>query len=212
MRFGWAVCVCSSAAWAAPPQTVGDLELEVAKKTINLVVTRQKQPDGGSVIKLAARGLGKPQTLTLYQGGGDDDGPNDVDIKKVLIDEVELGKLKVARVDINFRIPGTVKKEIQTDTMLIGFDGKMHKLVELRTYYSRTKSKLCRDGEEVTLAGSAETLTATKTAIAEPALDDEDQPIDKSCKPKGGPQKVIYKMKGDHFVQVDPAPAETEEQ
>jgi len=177
------------------------LEHEPGKK-IELSLTRARTADGGLVVKVVAKGLGpKPVPLVIYQGGGDDDGVGDEDVRGVVLKPFELGNgIKGARIDLTFRVPDGKKKDVQTDTTLIGFAGKPHKLLQLTTERARDRSKVCRDLESTELKVEGTDLGTATTKQVEPALGDDDLPIDKSCKAPSGAVKKVYRWEKDHFV------------
>jgi hypothetical protein len=183
----------------------------VAKLTLapyEVWVTRARAADGGLTLKLIAKGVGpKPQALTLYQGGGDDDGLSDSDLKTVKASPFELpGGQKGVRVDLTFRVPDGKKQDEQTDTMLVGFMGKTRKLVELRTRLAKDRTKICRDSEETALSlDDKGNLVAATVHKGESALGDDDLPLDKNCRGRSGVQKKTYKWADDKFIDPDAA-------
>ncbi len=182
-----------------------------AGKPLDVWVTRTRDSEGGVIIKLIARGVGpKPQALTIYTGGGADDGAGDDEVQKIVAKPFDLvGGKKGVRVDFSFRIPDGKKKDEQTDTTLVGFGGgKTHKLIELRTRHYRDRSKICREGEEVALSVEGEALIAATSQKTEPELGDDDLPIDKTCKAPRGVAKKKYPWKDEKFLDPD---AEAEE-
>jgi hypothetical protein len=192
----------------AQERTVAKCQVAPAEgqKPIDVWVTRTRDSEGGVVIKLIARGVGpKPQALTIYSGGGADDGAGDDEVQKVSAKAFDLpaGK-KGVRVDFSFRIPDGKKNDEQTDTTLVGFGGgKTHKLIELRTRRYRDRSKICREGEEVALAVDGNDLVAGTSQKTEPELGDDDLPIDKTCKAPRGIAKKKYVWKNEKFVDPD---------
>jgi hypothetical protein len=206
-------------AFAAPARaqerTVAKLQVAggpgEADKPIEVWVTRAKDSEGGITVKLIAKGVGpKPQALTLYSGGGADDGAGDAEVKQITARPFELpGGKPGVRVDYSFRLPDGKKKDEQIDTILVGFGGgKTHKVFELRTRLSRDRSKLCREGEEVALSLDGKGLVAATTRTAEPVLGDDDLPLDKTCRAPKGAVKKSYPWKGDRFIDLE---AEAEE-
>jgi hypothetical protein len=203
------------AAGAPAERTLATLTFapRVGKTTVKAWVTRKRLDDGGVVVRLVADGVGdKAQALTLYQGGGDDDGPSDDLLKAVKAQAFDLpdGE-KAVRVDLRFLVPGS-KNDFQTDTYLVGFAKKTHKLVELRTRLEHDRSKTCREVKETQLRFSADQpirLEALTSTVLDPALGDDDSPIDKSCRGKTPEARVVYKLTDDHFVPVDPPPGKT---
>ena len=215
---GW-VLIASSVTWAAEKpevdRQVGKLLLEFEPgKKVELVLTRARTTDGGLVVKVVAKGLGpKPQPLIIYRGGGDDDGVGDDDVRGVALKPFELANgQKGARIDLTFRVPDGKKKDVQTDTTLVGFAGKPHKLLEVTTERARDRSKLCRDLESTELKIEGTDLGAATTKQVEPALGDDDLPIDKGCKAPSGAVKKLYRWEKDHFVDPTATDDDDEEE
>jgi len=184
---------------------------EPGKPPVEVWVTRQRDEEGGVVIKLVAKGVGpKPQALTLYTGGGADDGAGDAEVRKIAASPFDLpGGRKGVRVDFTYRIPDGRKKDEQTDTSLVGFGGgKAHKLIELRTRLARDRSKLCREAEEIALSLEGDQLIAIVGRKALPELGDDDLPIDKTCKAPRDLFKRRYPWKDEHFVDAEAEAAE----
>lgn len=189
----------------------------VAKVTVgevDVAVTRVRAKDGGLTLKLVAKGpWPKPRSLTLYEGGGDDDGAGDDDVRSIRAAPFELpGGKPGVRVDFTFRVPDGRRGDEQTDTSLVVLEGKVHKLLELRTRLSRDRSKTCRMSEVTTLElDAAGDLVAATQVKAEPALDEEDNPIDKTCKAPKGVTRKVYTMRGGKLVDADPTPADDDD-
>src|SRR5687767_2524582 len=101
------------AAQPAVEKTLLKLGLTVGDKPIEVWVARADSDDGGLSLRLIAKGVGpKPQALTLYTGGGDDDGPGGDELKSVTAKVVELPQAgKVVRVDFAYRLPGQRDEE-----------------------------------------------------------------------------------------------------
>jgi hypothetical protein len=168
-------------------------------------VTRARSSDGGLTIKLVAKGVGpKPQALTIYQGGGDDDGPGDAELRALTASAVDLpaGK-KGARVDVTLHPPDGKKNDERTETTIVGFDGKTHKLLELVTRVGRDRSKICREFQETALTVAGADLVGVTSTRRESALGDDDLPLDKNCRSPNGAAKKVYKWATDHFVDAD---------
>src|SRR5262245_18453790 len=70
-------------------------------------LTRSRGQDGSLVVKLIASGVGpRPQALTIYARGGDEDGPGDDDVRGLSLKVFDLPKgVKAARVDFSHRVP-----------------------------------------------------------------------------------------------------------
>src|SRR5262245_55187072 len=98
-------------------------------KPIEVWVARADRNDGGLTWRLVAKGVGpKPQSPTIYAGGGDDDGPGGDEVKGVTAKVVELpGAGKVARVDFAYRLPGL--NDVETHSTWVGFEGRTHRLL-----------------------------------------------------------------------------------
>jgi hypothetical protein len=206
-------------AWLFAPSTAlaAGAERTASKVTvpgepaIQVFVTRQRHDDGGVTVRLIASGVAeRPQALTLYAGGGDDDSPGDAALKGVKAQPFQLPDgQRAVRVDLKFVIPGRTN-DFQTDTTLIGFAGKPHKLAQLRTRVERDRSKVCREVKETQLRFSSDKptkLEATTALGLEPALGDDDLPIDKGCRGKSPMGRVVYQLDREKFVQVDPPPS-----
>jgi len=205
------VCLLLLAAPAIADETAAKVTVPVEPdKKVDVWVTRARGDDGSLTLKLIARGLWpKPQSLTLYQGGGDDDGYGDDDVKKVTAHTFDVGGgKKIAKVEITYKPPDGKKVDEQTDTILVGFDGKTHKMLELTTRRSRDRSKVCRETDQIDLAADGPTLTASRHLVREAALGDDDLPIDKSCRSPKEVAKKYFKLTGGQWVESDGPPAE----
>lgn len=170
---------------------------------IELQLTRARGADGSLTIKLVAKGVGeRTQTLVIYEGGGDDDGFGDDDLRAVKLAELELpGGQKGARVDLVHHIADGKKSDERTDTTLVGLGGnKVHKALELVTRTARDRSKVCRELEETSIAIAGDKLTATTQLKRDPALDDDDLPIDKTCRSPSGSVKKVYGWAEERFA------------
>jgi hypothetical protein len=212
--------ISSQLAWAAAPaeRTVAKLAIDAKKGPIEAWITRARDAEGGVVIKIVAKGVApKAQALTLYTGGGAEDGAGDAEIGNIKAQGFEMpGGAPAVRVDVTYKVPDGRKHDEQTDTYLVGLDGKTRKLLELPTSSLRDRSKTCREGTQTQLQfragkdGVVELLASTSRAV-DPLLGDDDLPVDKTCKAPSGVTKVLYRMKGDVLVQIDPPPAPAEE-
>jgi hypothetical protein len=184
------------------------------KPPIDLWLMRGADEDGGLTIKVVARGVGpKPQAITVYTGGGGDEGPGDADAKSITMTAFELvNGFQGARVDFTYRVPEGKHKEIQTDTWIVGFQGKTHKLIDqLRTRFSQEKSKYCRERAETALqalvdAGEA-VLVASTARTVEAVYGEDDLPMDPTCRAPNGVERKAYKLEGlvEHTA-APPAP------
>jgi hypothetical protein len=198
----------------AADKTVAKLTFASAKGPLEVWLTRADSADGNLVVKVIAKGVGpKPQSLTIYSGGGDDDGPGVEEARALTAKVIELPAVgKAVRVDFTHVELGGQDEE--TETTLVGFDGKTHKLLELTTRRTHARSKVCREREETALLGElgeAEgMLTATTRLHVDPTLGDDDEPIDRKCVAPKGVYRVIYKWTGERYVDARaavPAPS-----
>lgn len=175
---------------------------ESGKPNIDVWITRASDDDGGLAIKLIARGVGaKAQALTLYTGGGGDEGPGDSDVKSIGAKVFELPEgRKAVRVDFTYQMPEGKKREIQTDTWLVGFQGKTHKLMPepLRTRFSSDRGKNCREREETTLTAESDAegvvVVAARAERVDAVYGDDDLPVDKSCRAAPGIDKKAFRL------------------
>jgi hypothetical protein len=187
------------------------VEKEVAHLSIEghvVTLQRGKLPDGGLRLRLIVADKQKhkkPQSLVLYEGGGEDDGPSDSDWKNATLDTFELPDgSQAARIDFEFRVPGDRKRR-QVDSFLIAIDDEVKKVLELTTHAERAANKVCRETEQTSLTlDKTGRLYAKRTASLESDLDDDDMPIDRACDGKHPGRAVTYKYDGDSFFQVDP--------
>lgn len=194
---------------AAPAEKeVATLELS-GKTPVTLTVLRQRLSDGGLKLSLRIAGKGdkKPRTVLLYEGGADDDGPTDKSFRSATVEPFALpaGK-RGARVDFEFQVPGS-KKHRQVDAYLVAIeDAKL--VVEATVRRERDRTKACHEVEEAGLTLEKDgRLTAASTSALESELNDDDLPIDKSCKGKRPGAKIVWKWDGETFLQIDPPPA-----
>ena len=124
---------------------------------------------------------------------------------------------KIVRVDFGYQIPGTTEEE--TQTTLIGFGGKTHKVLELITKRTHQRNKNCREIWETGLTGEGDELDAEMVAQKRlkviPVRGDDDEPLDQGCVPQKN-ERIVYRWNGDHFAETrgtqpspSPAPAPT---
>jgi hypothetical protein len=183
---------------------------------VEVWLTRARDADGALTIRLVERGVGaRPQSLTIYRGGGGDDSAGDEDLRALTGQVMALpGGRNVVRVDFTYHPAGGQANDEQTDTTLVGFVGpKTHKLLKLRTRVALERSKLCRELAEVTLRPEGPVapdgsfiLIATAANRAEPKLGDDDAPIDPTCRAPAGTQEKRYRFDGHHLVEWAPPP------
>ncbi len=193
----------------APPREVAAIELS-GKAPISLSLQRLKQGDGGLRLKLfvtaqGAAGQKKKTSVTVYEGGGDDDGPSDKAFRSANIEPFALpGGKRGARVDFEFQVPGS-KKHRQIDTYVVALDEAPRLVLDTTTRRERDRSKVCHEIEESTITLEKDgRLFVRPVSALESELDDDDLPIDKSCRGKRPGQQVTWKFDGDVFFQVDP--------
>jgi hypothetical protein len=195
-----------------PALTVVKLAFDAAPdQKIDVWVTRTRAADGGLTVKLIAKGVGpRPQALTVYRGGGEDDGPGDEEVRGIsakVIDFPSVGKL--VRVDFAYRLPGQDAE--QTDTTLVGFAKKTHRVFDLTTRRAYARNPQCRATEETTLSGEpgegAPRLVSAERILVRAVRGDDDEPIDKSCRPSARPGRAVYQWNGEKFVAVESGPA-----
>jgi len=193
----------------AGEQTVAKLQVPVDGKPVDVVVVRTQTAGGGVAVTLKAKSAGgKAQSYIVYEGGGDEDGAGDKDVRAVTASLFDLqGGKKAVRVDVTYHPPDKPKKEDQTDTTLVAVDGKPRALVELMTRIGRDRTKVCRENQEVALALDGDDLVTTTSIKLEPALGDDDLPIDKKCRSPAGSAKKVYKWTDGKFVDAAAAPA-----
>jgi hypothetical protein len=174
------------------------------KPVVDVWLMRGTDEEGGLSIKLIARGVGpKSQSLTVYSGGGGDEGPGAADMKSVTMVPFELvNGISGVRVDFTYRVPEGKHKDVQTDTWIVGFSGgKAHKLIDqLRTRFSQEKNKDCRERGETALqavidAGEA-VLVASTARTVEAVYGEDDLPVDPTCRAPNGVERKAYKLDG----------------
>jgi hypothetical protein len=180
------------------------------KVPLTLTVFRQRTADGGLKLRLAvaAKGDKKSKSVTLYEGGADDDAPTDKSFRSATVEPFALpGGRRGARVDFEFQVPGS-RKFRQVDTYLVSVDDPPRKVLETTTRRERKRTKVCNEVEEATLAVDKEKLYVKPVSALESELDDDDLPRDKTCHGKLPGQQVTYRFDGEAFFQIDPPPAE----
>jgi hypothetical protein len=197
----------------AADRTVQKLMLGGAKP-LEVWITRADAADGGLVVKVIAKGVGpRPQAITIYSGGGDDDGPGTGEVKALAGKIMEIPSVgKVLRVDFSYQIPGTAEE--QTETTLIGFGGKTHKLLELVTKKTHTRNKNCKEVWDTQISGEGDELDGQVVALRKlkviPVRGDDDEPLDQGCVPLKAERKA-YRWTGDHFAdpsaKAEPSPS-----
>jgi len=203
----WLVLFAGSA--LAGEREVGRYKLVVdpAQPPVEVMVSRMASSDGGVMVRLTSKG--KPP-FVVYQGGGDEDGAGDKDVHAVQAQPFALaGGRQALRVDVTYHAPDRPKKEEQTDTTLIALSPGPHAVAELRTRLGRDRSKTCREVQETALALDGDDLVATTSLKLDPALGDDDLPIDKTCRSPAGASKKIYKWSGEQFVDESAPAAKT---
>jgi hypothetical protein len=196
------LAICSPA-FAA---NVARLTVDANGKSVEIWLTRARSQDGAVTVKVVAKGAWpKPQALTIYQGGGDDDGYGDDDIRGLDMKPFDLpGGQKGVRVDLTYRVLGGKKKDLQTDTTLVGFVDKTHKVFEVTTARSLKRTKVCNEGEATELSIGADNALITSTKrTAEAALGDDDLPIDKKCRASDKATQRSFAWDKDHFIDPD---------
>lgn len=202
--------LAGSAAHADKP--VSEKEVAAAelagKAPVALSVVRVRLADGGLKLRLVVTPKGdkkaKPASVTLYEGGGDDDGPSDKAFRAVSIEPFGLpGGRHGARVDFEFQVPGS-KKYRQVDTYLVSLDGP-RLVLDATTRRERDRSKVCHEVEEAKIVLEKDgRLFVRPVSVLESELNDDDLPIDKSCRGKQAGQQTTYKFDGETFIQIDP--------
>jgi len=186
---------------------------------VDVWLTRTRNEDGGLVVKVVTRtSTTKALSLTVYQGGGDDDGAGDDDVRNLVVRPFDVpGGRRWLRVDFTYKIPDSPsKRDERTDTTLIELLPKPRKLIEITTQQIKMKSKLCREGEETQLIpenieGELR-LVATTQRIVDPVLGDDDLPIDKKCKAPDGVERKVFRPSPKGFVLGGGKPVVEEEE
>jgi hypothetical protein len=178
------------------------------KTPVEVWLTRADAEDGGLVVKVIAKGVGpRPQALTIYTGGGDDDGPGTAEVKVLTAKVMDVPAAgKIVRVDFGYLIPGTTEEE--TQTTLVGFGPKTHKLLELMTKRTHQRNKNCKEIWETALTGEGDDLdgevVAQKKLKVIPVRGDDDEPLDSGCVPQKN-ERLIYRWNGEHFAETKSA-------
>ena len=218
LRRLFTVCLLAAASPALAAESKALVQLTFApepnKPNIDVWVTRAGDDEGGLIIKLIARGVGpKAQALTIYSGGGGDEGPGESDLKSIGAKVFELpGGRKAVRVDFTYQVPESKTREIQTDTWIVGFGGKTHKLLPeaLRTRFSSDRSKVCREREETTLSAESDAegvlLVAARAERVDAVYGDDHLPVDKTCRAAPGVDKKAYRLAVDEGKPASPSP------
>jgi hypothetical protein len=186
-----------------PPREVAMTEL-TGKSPIALSLQRIKTSDGGLKLRLIVSAK-KKSSVTVYEGGGDDDGPSDKAFKSANIEPFSLpGGVRGARIDFEFQVPGS-KKHRQVDTYLVSLEDAPKLVLDTTTRRERDRTKVCHEVEVSTLTLEKDGKLYVKPVSAlESELDDDDLPVDKSCKGKRPGQQVTFKWDGEVFLQIDP--------
>jgi hypothetical protein len=213
VRSALVVALCWASFASAGEQTVAKLTLpaEAGRPAIDVTVDRVASADGGVLVKLGARTNGRTQTLTLYQGGGDEDGAGDRDLRAIAATAFELpGGRPAVRVDVTYHPADQPKRNERTDTFLVGVAAAPRVLLELPTRLLRDRSKVCRELVETQLGDDGIDLVTRTVVRLEPALGDDDLPIDRTCVSPREQRRKIYKWAGERFIDPDaPAGAST---
>ena len=105
--------------------------------------------------------------------------------------------------DFEFQVPGS-KKYRQVDTYLVSFEDAPHLVLDTTTRRERDRTKVCHEVEEASLHLEKDRLTASSASALESELNDDDLPIDKTCKGRHANGKIVWKWDGDTFIQIDP--------
>jgi hypothetical protein len=193
----------------AADKTVAKLALTLGDKPVEVWLTRADTEDGGLTIKVIAKGVGpRPQALTLYTGGGEDDGPGGNEIKSLTLKQLDVPAAgKLVRIDFSYQIPGHTDE--QTDTTIIGFQGKTKKLMELTTKRTRTRNKYCKEIEENALTAEGDDLdgylVTNRRLKVIPVRGDDDEPLDPGCVSQK-PERKQLRWNGERFVDPRPEP------
>jgi hypothetical protein len=196
---------------AAADKTVQKLTLNSGK--LEVWLTRADAEDGGLLVKVIAKGVGpRPQALTIYSGGGEDDGPGGGEVKSLAAKVIEVPSAgKLVRVDFAYQIPGTTEE--QTETTVIGFEGKTKKLLQLITKKTHTRNKNCKEVWDTQLSGEGDPIDGQLVALQKlkviPVRGDDDDPLDTTCVSQK-PERKVYRWNGEKFEegpQASPSPA-----
>lgn len=211
-------------AFAQPTEkTVAKISVtpSLSASPVDIWLSRTRNDDGGLVVKLVSRtSTTKAMSLTIYSGGGDDDGAGDADVRNLVVRPFDVpGGRRWVRVDFTYRIPDGGKRDERTDTTLIELLPKPRRLIDITTQQVKQRSKNCREGEETQLfAENIEgelRLVATTQKIVDPVLGDDDLPIDKKCKVTDAAERKVFRPGPKGFALQGaggkPAAAEEEE-
>jgi hypothetical protein len=200
--------VVPAGAAPAPEKEVATLDL-AGKAPVTLTVLRQRLADGGLklTLRIAGKGDKKPRSVVLYEGGPDEDGPVDKSFRAATVEPFTLpGGKRGARVDFEFQVPGS-KKHRQVDAYLVGID-EPKLVLEATVRRERDRTKVCHEVEEASLSLEKDgRLVASSMSALESELNDDDLPIDKTCKGRHPNAKTVWKWDGEAFLQIDPPPA-----
>ncbi len=173
------------------------------KPKVDASLLRARREDGGIELSIRLKG----QTTSVYSSGGDDDGPSDKDVRSVSVSPFSLpGGKKILRIDMIYRAPDATADEENGLSVLVAIDDKPSRMVEIETVTRRKRSKTCREITEIALAAQdrngGTVLVATTGKTADPALGDDDLPIDKTCKAPPGKTESIYRLVGGKFIDT----------
>jgi hypothetical protein len=206
----WPLCVafvCLAHPGRAAERTMLKLAFEDPNKSpLEASLVRNDERDGSLVVKLLVKGAARrAESVVLYSGGVDDDGPGSAQVRNLTAKLIDLPKVgRAVRVDFSYQLPGS--SDEQTDTTLIGIDNKPHKLLELTTHRTRARGRLCHIVDEREISTDEDELEGlllvTKKVEVQAELDDEDAPIDKSCVAKP-PERKWYRYNGDSYRVLD---------
>ncbi len=203
-------------------KTVGRITISptLSAAPVDVWLTRTRKEDGGLIVKLVTRtSTTKALSLTIYTGGGDDDGAGDSDVRNLIVRPFDVpGGRRWVRIDFTYRIPDGGKRDERTDTTLVELLPKPRRLIDITTQQIRTRSKNCREGEETQLLpeniDGELRLVATTQKIVDPVLGEDDLPVDKKCVATAGVDRKVFRPSPKGFVsqQAAAAPAAAEEE
>jgi hypothetical protein len=210
LLLGLSLASLSVPALAAAPSAdkeVAASEL-AGKPALQLSVLRQRLADGGLKLRLSIVHKGdkkKPALVTLYEGGADDDGPTDKAFRSASVEPFALpGGHRGARVDFEFQVPGS-KKHRQVDTYVVSLGDAPRLVLDTTTRRERDRTKVCHEVEEAQLILEKDgKLFVRPTSVLESELNDDDLPIDKTCRGKHPGPATTFKWDGETFLQIDP--------
>ena len=208
----------SASAGAAPPSEKEVAAVELGGKApVALSLLRARQSDGGLKLRLLVSpkdgkpdpkaAKKKPVSVMLYEGGGDDDGPSDKAFRNGAIEPFTLpGGQRGVRVDFEFQVPGS-KKYKQVDTFIVSLEDTPRVVLESTTHRERDRSKVCHEVEDTALVLEKDgKLFVRPASVLDSDLNDDDLPIDKTCRGKRPGPQITYKFDGETFLQIDPPP------